>query len=131
MCRTIGLHARVWSKSIAAADTPRHRTTPAVLFHDRDVPASLFISAVAPLIAARVAPTLLVRTFGIPALAPALTPLAFLLLRIADAELRAAVGADAELNARLSHRGRADKKTRTDCGCSQKSKFSHGFNPLA
>jgi hypothetical protein len=116
--------------SVAATNAPGHGTTPTVLFHDRDISAGFLVSAIAPLIAPSITPTLLVGTLGIPALTPPFTPLIFLLPRIANADLRAPIGAEAELNARLSHRRRADKKTGSDRGCSQKGKFSHGFNPL-
>jgi hypothetical protein len=120
----------VRTPSVAAANAPGHGTAPAVLFHDRDISAGFLVSAIASLIASSITPPLLVGTLGIPALTPAFTPLVFLLLRIANADLRAPIGADAELNARLSHRRRADKKTRSDRGRSQKGKFSHEFNSL-
>jgi hypothetical protein len=117
-------------QSVATANAPRYGTTPTVLFHDRDIAASLFVGTIASLIAPGITPTLLVRTFSVAALAPPLAPFALLLLRIADADLRAAIGADAKLNRRLGHRRRADEETRTKGGDSQKSKFSHGFNSL-
>ena len=117
-------------RSVAAANAPRHGTTPAILFNDRNIPAVFFVGAIAPLTAASVTPPLLISTLGIPALTPPLAPLAFLLLRITNADLRAPIGADAKLNGRLSHHGRTDEETRTKGGDCQKSKFSHGFNSL-
>jgi len=117
-------------RSVAAANPPCHRTTPAVLLHDGDIPAALLVGTIAPLIASGVAPPLLVCTLGVPALTPALAPLAFLLLRITNTDLRATIGANAELNGWLSDRRRADEETRAKGGDSQKSKFSHGFNSL-
>jgi hypothetical protein len=117
-------------QSVATANAPRYGTTPTVLFHDRDIAARFLVSAIAPLVAARITPTLLVGTLSLAPLAPPLAPLAFLLLRITNADLRATIGTDAELNGRLRHQRRADDKTRTDGSYSQKGKFSHGFNSL-
>ncbi|MBB3020212.1 hypothetical protein FHR70_003293 [Microvirga lupini] len=89
--------------SVAATNTPGDGTAPAILFHDRDIPAPLFIGTIASLIMSGIAPALLIGALGFPALAPPFTPFPLLLLRITNTNLRTAIGTNAELNARLSY----------------------------
>ncbi len=91
-------------QSVAATDPPGYRAATAVLFLDGDVSTILAIGTVAP-VTGSVTPPFLIGPFAIrlPALAPTLTALIFLLLRVTNTDLRAAVRTDAELKCRLSH----------------------------
>jgi hypothetical protein len=92
-------------KSVATTNPANLNATPTVSFFDGDVAAALFVTAIAAILAPSIPPTLLICSlaFSISALLPSLTTLTLLLLRIANANLRTTVWADAELKCWLSY----------------------------
>jgi hypothetical protein len=130
VCRLSG-RFRLGRALTAAANSPRHRVTPIILFPNGNVSATSPVGTVGLLLTPSISPPLLIgpSAFCLSALTPMFTSLRAFKLRVANADLRATVCSNTKIDLRLSERGCGDQEAGANHSSGAQSNSLHVANP--